>query len=85
MKLTKWDTLLFETSPADLFYNISGKIRGFAEVGDNKTNGPDNEGDSEKECDREEEKEEITLSKALSVVEKLKKYCLRNGFPDAHP
>ena len=33
----------------------------FADVGDNKTNEPDNEEESVKECEGEEEKEEITL------------------------
>ena len=48
MNLTKWDTLLFETSPADVF--ISGKIKGIfgVQVGDNKTNKPDNEDESQK-------------------------------------
>ena len=29
--------------------------------------------------------EEITLSKILEMADKLKMYCLREGFPDAHP
>ena len=38
-----------------------------------------------KECEGEEQKEEITLSKALEMADKLKMYCLRKGIPDAHP
>ena len=85
MNLTKWDIVLFETSLEFVFITFQGKSGGFvAEVGDNKTNEPDNEEKSVKECEREEEKEEITLSKALEMADKLKLYCLRKGFPDAH-
>ena len=52
-----------------------------AEVGDNKTNDPDNE----EECEGEEKKEEITLSKGLEIADNLKMYCPRKGVPDAHP
>ena len=38
---------------------------------DNKTNEPDNEEESMKECEGEE-KEEIALSKALEMADKLK-------------
>ena len=54
------------------------------EVWDIKTNEPDNE-ESVNECEGEEEKEEITLSKALEMADKLKMYCLRKGIPDGHP
>ena len=38
------------------------------------------------ECEDEaEEKEEITLSKALEMADKLKVYYLRKGFSNAHP
>ena len=77
MNITKWDTLLFETSPTDVFLTFQRKSGFFVEVGDNKTNEPDNEEESVKECDGEDEKEEITLSKALEMADKLKMYCLR--------
>ena len=64
MNLAKWDTLLFETSPADMFITFQGKSGFFAKAWDNKTNEPDNEKESATECEREEEKEEIYLSKA---------------------
>ena len=64
MNLTKWDTLLYETSPADRFVKFQGKSGFWAEVRDNKTNEPDNEEESAKECEGEEEKEEISLNKA---------------------
>ena len=60
MKLTKWYNLLFETSPGDVFITFQGKSGFFAEVGDNKTNEPDNEEESAQKCEREEEMEEIT-------------------------
>ena len=82
MNLTKWDTLLFETSLADVFITFQGKSGGFfAEVCYPKINEPDNE----EECEGEEEKEEVTLSKALEMADKLKMYCPRQGIPDAHP
>ena len=68
-----------------MFVTFQGKSVFFAEVWDNKTNEPDNEEESVKECEGEEEKEEITLSKTLETADKLKMYCLRKGFPDAHP
>ena len=48
-----------------MFITFQGKLGFFffAEVGDNKTSEPDNE----KECERNEEKEEITLSKVPSI------------------
>ena len=82
INLTKWDILLFETSPADVFITFQGESGFFfAEVGDNKTN----ESDHEEECEGEEEKEEITLSKALEMADKLKLYCPSKGIPDDHP
>ena len=43
MNLTKWNTLLFETSPGDVFITFQGKSEGvFAEVRDNETNESDN-------------------------------------------
>ena len=69
-------------------YNISGKFNFFlcffTEVGDNKTNEPDNEEESTKEFEGEEAKEEITLNKALEMANKLKMHCLRKGIPDVH-
>ena len=54
MNLTKWDTLLFETSPVDVLITFQGnQVFFFKEVGDNKTNGPDNEEESAKECEGE--------------------------------
>ena len=55
------------------------------EVGDNNTIEPVNEKESARECEREEAKKEITLSKALEIADKLKMYCLRKGFSNAHP
>ena len=46
---------------------------------------PDNQEESAKECEGEEKKEELTLSKTVDMADKLKMYCLRKGFPDAHP
>ena len=43
-----------------------------------------NESDKENEEEKEETEEEITLSKALEMVDKLKTYCLRKGIADAH-
>ena len=80
MNLTKWDTLLFENSPADVFITVQGKSGIFCKVGDNKTNKPDNEEESAKECEGEEEKEEITLKQALKMATKLKMYCVRKDF-----
>ena len=36
INLTKWDTLLFETSPADVFITFQGKSGVFEEAGDSK-------------------------------------------------
>ena len=57
----------------------------FAELGDktNATNG--NESDKENEEEKEETEEEITLAKALEMIDKLKIYCLRKGIADALP
>ena len=47
---------------------------------------PDNEKESAKECEREEAKKEITLSKKkMEMADKIKMYCLRKGIPDSHP
>ena len=47
MNLTKWDTLLFQTCPADVFITLQGKSGFFlVEVGNNQTNDPDNEEES---------------------------------------
>ena len=43
VNLTKWDTLLFETSLPDVFITFQGKSGFCREVGDNKTIEPDNE------------------------------------------
>ena len=57
-----------------------------AEVTDNKTNVPDNEEESVKECEGEEEKEEITLNKALEMADKLKNVLLKKKkIHDVHP
>ena len=50
MNLTKWDTLLFKTSLADVFITFQRKSGVFEEAGDNKTNEPDNEEESVKQC-----------------------------------
>ena len=42
-----------------------------------------NESDKENEEEKEETEEEITLAKALEMVDKLKTYCLRKGIADA--
>ena len=36
IKITKWDTLLFETSPVDVFITFQGKSGVFEEAGDSK-------------------------------------------------
>ena len=36
------------------------------------------------EEEKEETEEEITLAKALEMVDKLKTYCLKKGIADAH-
>ena len=55
-----------------MFITFQSKSGFFTEAGDNKTNEPDNEEESAKECELEEAKEEITLSKALEMADKLK-------------
>ena len=59
--LTNWDTLLFETSPADVFITFLGKSEGgnggggeVAEIADDKTSEPDKEEESAKKCEGEE-------------------------------
>ena len=84
MNLDKWDTLLLETSPADVCITFQEKSGFFPQVGDNKTNEPDNKEESAKECE-EGENEEITWSKALEMADKLKVYCPRKGIPEVHP
>ena len=84
MNLTKWNTFLFETSSVDVFVTFHGKSGVLSEVRDNNTNDPDNEEESAKECEGEEEKEEITLSKALEMADKLIMYCPQKEIPDAH-
>ena len=54
-------------------------------MGDNKTNEPDNEEKSFKECEREEEKEEITWSKALEKADQLKMYYQKKAILYTHP
>ena len=39
----------------------------------------------QKNVKEKQEKEEIALRKTLEMSDKLKMYCLRKGFPDAHP
>ena len=85
MNLFKWDTLLFETYPANVFIRFQQKSSFLADVRDNKTNEPDNEDEYVKECDGEEEKGEITLSKVLKMADRREMYRLRKGIPDAHP
>ena len=85
MNLTKWDTFLFETSPLGVFITFPGKLGFCVDVGDNKTNEPDNEEESVKECEGEEEKKEITLSKALEMAVKLKVISLMNVISQVHP
>ena len=48
MNLTKWDTLLFETSQADVFVTFKGNSGLFVEIGDNE---PDNEEESTTKCE----------------------------------
>ena len=60
----------------------------FAEIRDktNENNGnySHKENEEEKEETEEETDEEITLAKALEMVDKMKTYCLRKGIADAH-
>ena len=56
----------------------------FAEIGDKTNENNGNESDKENEEEKEETEEEITLAKALEMVDKLKSYCLRKGLADAH-
>ena len=85
MNLTKWDTLLFETSPGDVFITFQVKSGFCCKSWVYKTNESDNEEESSKECEGEEEKEKITLSEALEMADKLKICSLRKGMLDAHP
>ena len=55
----------------------------FAEIGDKTNENNGNESDKENE-EKKETEEEITLAKALEMVDKMKSYRLRNGIPDAH-
>ena len=59
-----------------------------AEIGDktNENNGnkPDKEHEEEREETQEETEEEITLVKALEMVDKMKTYRLREGIADVH-
>ena len=52
--------------------------------GDKPNENDRNESDKDKVEEKEETKEEITLAKALEMVDKLKTYCLRKGIADAH-
>ena len=76
MKLTKWDTLLFETYPSDVFITFQGKS-GFVlqKLGIIKPVGLINlnQEESVKECEEEEENEGTTLSKAVVMADKLKR------------
>ena len=56
----------------------------FAEIGDKTNENNGNESDKENQEEKEETEEEITLAKALEMVDKLKNYCLRKGIADAH-
>ena len=58
MNLTRWDTLLFETSSADRyrFIRFQGKSGFFAEVWDNKAIEPHNEEESVKYNVKEKKK-----------------------------
>ena len=59
----------------------------FAEIGDKKNENNGNESQKmrkKKEETEEETEEEITLAKALEMVDKLKTYCSRKGIADAH-
>ena len=55
----------------------------FAEIGDKTNENNGNESDEENEEEKETE-EEITLAKALEIVDKMKSYRLRNGIADTH-
>ena len=55
-----------------------------AEIGDKTNENKGNESDKENEEEKEETEEEITLAKALEMVDKLKTYCLRKRIADAH-
>ena len=55
----------------------------FAELGYTNEN-IGNESHKDNEEEKEETDEEITLAKALEMVDKMKTYCLRKGIADAH-
>ena len=56
----------------------------FPEIGDKTNENGGNESDNESDEEKEETEEEITLAKALEMVDKLKTYCLRKGIANAH-
>ena len=55
-----------------------------AEIGDKTNEINKNESDKENKEEKEETEEEITLAKALEMVDKMKTYRLRKGIADAH-
>ena len=64
---------------------LTGKSSLFKETGDKTNeNKNGNESDKENEEEKEETEEEITVAKALKMVDKLKTYCLRKGIADTH-
>ena len=63
---------------------LTGKSSSFAEIRDKTNENNGNESDKENEEEKEETEEEITLAKALEMVDKLKTYCLRKGIADTH-
>ena len=59
---------------------LTGKSSLFEEIGDKTNeNKNGNESDKENEEEKEETEEEITLAKALEMVDKLKTYCFKKG------
>ena len=85
MNLIKWDIVLFETPLEFVFITFQGISSSLQKLGIiNLMSMIMKIEESMKECEGEKEKEEITLSKALGMTDKLKMYCLRNRFTDAH-
>ena len=56
----------------------------FAEIGDKTNENNGNESHKENEEEKGETEEEITLDKALEMVDKMKTYRLRKGIADSH-
>ena len=64
--------------------NLTGKSSFFFRNGDKTNENNGNESQKENEEEKEETEEEITLAKALEMVDKIKTYRLRKGIADAH-